>query len=180
MVSRLPSRGQSLNSRFGYTSAVGSKSTPTPATNTAALNPMVVEASNYDGQRCLLAECFWKIWVSHTRAMNDSISSAPMPAPWNRPNTRMNTTIANATHSTAIAISASRATSVMATCCGSTMIAVWSQSLGEWNSRWHRWIGNDELRIVPRKSTVATLYVYSLRHPCVRVSKLVDKNEVRP
>ena len=121
------------SSHLGYTSNDWSKLTPTPATNTDSMSDRLARLnglhSTYQQHSCLSS---WRrtpkavsnatskdianimMLQQHTRATHDSTSSGPIPAPRTRPRRRKPTTAAQMTHSTAIAMSASRACLVMA------------------------------------------------------------------
>lgn len=135
--------------RFGYTSTVGSKSMPTPATNTndgldlhLALNNL---GSTHQLHSCLswtrrvpgpvsnLAQKEQYMMNQHTRATHDNTSSGPTPAPRSRPSRRRDTTKANMTHNTLIVMRASRACLVISTFLISVM-------LGDARVRQWRWI----------------------------------------
>jgi hypothetical protein len=132
-----------LTTSRGYTSKVGSKSTPTPATNTSIRSDELVSqgyqtvflTSGTHANRWRredlrrLAFVRWNSDSSKlTKATSDRTSSAPMPAPRMRPSQRKKTTIAKATHRTLMAMRALRAGSVMGTYIMAAMMEkTWSE-----------------------------------------------------
>jgi len=111
------------------TSEFGSKSIPTPATNTSIKSDN--ESSKHTIGRAILTSgthayrcrgCDLRqlafdrrnaVCPELTKAMSDRMSSAPMPAPRIRPSQRKKTTTAKTTHRTLIVMRALRASFVM-------------------------------------------------------------------
>lgn len=123
---------------FGYTSTVGSKSMPTPATNTNDGLDLHLAQNNLKSTHQLHSCLLWTrrvpgpvsnfaqkeqhMMIQHTRAIHDNTSSGPMPAPRSRPSKRRDTTKANMTHNTLIVMRASRACLVISTFLISVML----------------------------------------------------------